>query len=112
MQKGSCGREFLGGGQGVQREFAVGGGGFHEHFWEQGQPVCAQKCVEGFHRRCIDYRGRQFVPKWNSTSAECVMATAGLVSLLVQFIGVNAWHWMGENRLRGEFQKTMGDLEP
>ncbi len=90
----------------MQREFAVGGGGLYKFFWEQGPSVCVQNYPEGFHRR-----GRQFVPNWNGTSAEWVMVTVGLVSLLVQFIGVTAWHWIGEGGLRGESQKTMDDLE-
>ncbi len=50
----------------------------------------------------------------NSLNAECVLATADVTSLLLEFIGRAVWPWIGrmsEDRLRGEFQKTMGHLD-
>ncbi len=68
---------------GEQRECIVGGNGLCGYLWEQGLPVGVQKCLEGFHRRCIDYLSRQFIANENNTNAECVLATVGVTSLLV-----------------------------
>ncbi len=74
----------------VQKERVMGGVGLFEYFWEQGLPVAIQKCLDGFHRRCIDSLGRQFIPKWDRTNAESVLTKAGLSYLLVELIGVAA----------------------
>ncbi len=63
----------------------MGGGSFYGHSWEQGQPVFVQVCLEGFHRRCIDYLDRQFIPKWDSMNAESVLAMTGIKSLSQRF---------------------------
>ncbi len=47
------------------REWAVEGGGLDGYFGEQGLPAGIQECLERFHRRCVDYLSRQFVPKWD-----------------------------------------------
>ncbi len=47
----------------VQGEWVVGGGGLNGHFREQGLLVGIQECLERFHRGCVDYLSRQFVPK-------------------------------------------------
>ncbi len=47
----------------VLREWVVGGGGLYGRFGEQGLPVGVQECLERFHRGCVDYLSRQFVPK-------------------------------------------------
>ncbi len=42
--------------------------------------------------RCTDYLGRQFIPKWITTNAECIMVTVGKISLLMELKGVASWH--------------------
>ncbi len=69
-----------------QREWVVEGGGLYGYFREQGLQVGVQECLEGFHRRCVDYLSRQFISQWD----ESVLATAGTISLLVKLIGVAA----------------------
>ncbi len=49
----------------VLRECVVEGGGLDWYFGEQGLPAGIQECLERFHRRCVDYLSRQFVPKWD-----------------------------------------------
>ncbi len=61
------------------------GGGLYR---EQGQPVGALKCLESFHRRCIDYFRRSVITKWGSPNAERALATVGKVSLLVELLGM------------------------
>ncbi len=70
------------------REWVVGGGGLDGYFGEQGLPASIQECLERFHRRCVDYLSRQFVPKWDSPHCEGELATARTVSLLVELVGV------------------------
>ncbi len=72
------------------REWVVGGGRLDGHFREQGLPVGIQECLERFHRGCVHYLSRQFVPKLNSANAESVLATADATSLLVELLGVVA----------------------
>ncbi len=74
----------------VLREWVVRGGGLGWYFGEQGLPVGAQECLELFHRACIDYLSRQFVPKWDSPKCEGELATARTASLLVELVGVAA----------------------
>ncbi len=76
----------------VLREWIVRGGGLDEYFGEQGQPVGIQECLERLHRGCVDYLIRQFVPKWDSPNCEGEMATARTASLLVELVGVAAYH--------------------
>ncbi len=52
------------------------------YFGEQGLPVGIQECLKGFHRGCIDYLSRQFVPKWDSPNGEGELARTA--SLLVE----------------------------
>ncbi len=47
------------------REWVVEGGWLYGYFGEQGLPAGIQECLERFHRRCVDYLSRQFVPKWD-----------------------------------------------
>ncbi len=54
----------------------MGGGGLYWYFCKQRHINGIQKCLEAFHRRCIDYLGRLFIPKWDSTSDESVLTTA------------------------------------
>ncbi len=68
----------------VLREWVVGGGGLDGYFREQGLPVGIQECLEQFHRGCVDYLSRQFVPKWDSPNGEGELATARTESLLVE----------------------------
>ncbi len=63
--EGSLGCEFLRG-RCVLRDWVVGGGGLDGYFGEQGLPAGIQEYLERFHRRCVDYFSRQFVPKWDS----------------------------------------------
>ncbi len=56
-------------------------GGSDGYHGEQGVPVGIQECLEGFHLGCIDYLGRQFVPKWDSPNGEDELVTARTVSL-------------------------------
>ncbi len=72
----------------MQRECVVEGGELYGYFREQGLPVGVHECLAGFHRRCVDYFSRHFVAKWDSPNVECVLATAGTTSLLVELIGV------------------------
>ncbi len=48
------------------------------------QGTGVQECLEGFHRGCVDYLSRQFVPKWDSSNGESTLAMAGTTSLLVE----------------------------
>ncbi len=66
------------------REWVVGGGGLDGYFGEQGLPPGIQECIESFHRRCVDYLSRQFVPNWDSPNGEGELATARTASLLVE----------------------------
>ncbi len=79
-----CGKSHLGVsfyvGQFVLREWVVRAGGLYGYFMEQELPVSVQECLEGFHRGCVDYFSRQFVPKWDSPNGESVLATAGTTS--------------------------------
>ncbi len=68
----------------VLREWVVGGGGLDGYFEEQRLPVGIQECLERFHRRCVDYLSRQFVPKWDSPNSEGELAMARTASLLVE----------------------------
>ncbi len=67
------------------REWVVEGGGLDGYFGEQGLPAGIQECLERFHRRCVDYLSRQFVPKWDCPNGE--LATARTASLLVELEG-------------------------
>ncbi len=49
-----------------------------------------EEYLEGFHRRCVDYLSRRFVPKLDSPNGESTLATAGITSLLVELMGVGA----------------------
>ncbi len=51
-------------------------------------PVGVEECLGGFHRGCVDYFSRRFVPKWDNQNGESVLATAGTAPLLVELIGV------------------------
>ncbi len=62
----------------------MGGGRLDGYFGEQGQPAGIQECRERFHRRCVDYLSRQFVPKWDSSNGEGELATVRTASLLVE----------------------------
>ncbi len=66
------------------REWVVGGGGFDGYFGDQGLSSGIQECLESFHRRCVDYLSRQFVPKWDRPNGEGELATARTASLLVE----------------------------
>ncbi len=68
----------------VLREWVVGEGGLDGYFGEHGLPAGIQECLERFHRRCVDYLSRQFVPKWDSPNGEVELATARTASLLVE----------------------------
>ncbi len=64
----------------VLREWVVEGGGLDGYFGEQVLPMGIQECLERFHRRCVDYLSRQFVPKWDCPSGEGELATASTAS--------------------------------
>ncbi len=66
----------------------MGRGGLDVHFGEQGLPVGIQECLEIFHRGCVNYLSRQFVPKWDSPNCEGELATVRTASLLVELVGV------------------------
>ncbi len=66
----------------------MGGGGSHGYFGEQGLPVGLQERLERFHRGCVDYFSRQFVPKLDSPNCEGELATVRTASLLVELVGV------------------------
>ncbi len=54
-----------------------------------------QECLEKFHRGCVDYFSRQFVPKCESPNGEGELATARTASLLVELVGVAAEPFVG-----------------
>ncbi len=86
------------------------GGGLDGYFGEQGLPVGIQESLERFHRGCVDYLSRQFVPKWDSQNCEGQLVTVRTASLLVELVGVAASPfagWMCE----GGRQETMVNLE-
>ncbi len=60
------------------------GGRLDVYFGEQKLPVGIQGCLERFHRRCVDYLSRQFVPEWDSPNGEGDLATTRTASLLVE----------------------------
>ncbi len=66
----------------------MGGGGLDGNFGEQGLPVGLQECLERFHRGCVDYLSRQFVPKLGSPNCEGELVTVRTASLLVKLVGV------------------------
>ncbi len=68
-------------GRWVLREWVVRGGGLDGHFREQGLLVGIQECLERYHRGCVDFLIRQFVPTWDSPNFEGELATAGTASL-------------------------------
>ncbi len=70
----------------------MGGGGFDGYFGEQGLQAGIQECLEQFHQRCINYRSRQFVPKWDSPNGEGELATVRTASLLVDLEWVASVH--------------------
>ncbi len=72
------------------REWVVGGGGLDGYFGEQGLSTGIQECHERYHRRCVDYLIRQFVPKWDCKIGEGELATARTASLLVKLECVDA----------------------
>ncbi len=53
-------------GRRVLREWVVEGDGLDGYFEEQILTIDIQKCLEGFHRGCVDYLSQQFVPKCDS----------------------------------------------
>ncbi len=65
--------------------------GLNGYFRKQVLSVSVEEFLEGFHRWCVHYLSRQFIPKWDSPNAESVLATVGTTSLLVELIGVAAW---------------------
>ncbi len=89
MYKGACKYELLNGVR-CAGGMNYGRGGFNGYSWEQGPPVCVQKCLEGFHLECLDHPGWRFIPKFNRTNAKCVLATARLTPLLVELIGIES----------------------
>ncbi len=60
------------------------GGGLDGYFGEQELPAGIQEYLERFHRRCVDYLSRQFVPKWDSPNGEGELAMARTASLVVE----------------------------
>ncbi len=92
-RKGQLGCEFFYVCRRVLREWAVGGIGLYGYFGEQGLPVCAQECLEGFHLGFVLYRSKRFVSKLDSPNGEGEFATARTTSLLVELVGVAAG-WM------------------
>ncbi len=72
------------------REWVMGGGGLDGYFGEQGLPAGIQECLERFHRRCVEYLSRQFVPNWDSSNCEGGSAAPRTASQLVGLVGVAA----------------------
>ncbi len=68
----------------------MGGGGLDGYFGEQGLPVDVQEYLVGFHRGCVDYLSRKFVPKRDRPNGESVLTKAGATFLLVELIGAGA----------------------
>ncbi len=66
------------------------GGGLDGYFGEQGLSAGIQECLDRFHRGCLEYLSRLFVPKWDSPNCEGELATARTTSLLVEIVGVAA----------------------
>ncbi len=72
------------------REWVVNEGGLNGYFVEQGLLAGVQECLERFHRGCVDYLSRLFVPKWDSPNFKGELATVRTVSLLVELVCVAA----------------------
>ncbi len=87
--EGSLGCEFLLGGMCAEGM----GCGLDGYFGEQGLPAGIQECLERFHRRCVDYLSRQFVPKLDCPNGEGELATARTASLLVELGGLDRRRW-------------------
>ncbi len=49
-----------------------------------------RECLESFHRECVDYLSRKFVPKRDSPNCEGKLTTARTTPLLVELVGVAA----------------------
>ncbi len=86
--EGSLGCEFLrrsmcAEGMGCERRW-VEGRRVDGYFGEQRLPVGIHECLERFHRGCVDYHSRRFVPEWDSPNGEGKLATARTASLLVE----------------------------
>ncbi len=64
----------------VLREWVVRGGALDGYFGEQGLPVGIQECLERFHRGCLGYLSRQFVP---NCEGELAAARTALLLLLL-----------------------------
>ncbi len=90
MWERSFGCEYVCVGRCVLREWVVGGDGLDEYFGEQRLPEGIHKRLERFHRGCVNYLSRQFVPKWDSPNCEGELATAPTTSLLMELVGVAA----------------------
>ncbi len=68
-----------------------------------------QKCLEKFHRGCVDYLRRQFVLKWDSPNDEGELATARTSSLLVEFKCLAAQPLPGWRDEGGRHEEKLGD---
>ncbi len=68
----------------------MGGGGLDGYFGEQGLPKGIHQYLDRFHRGCVDYLSRRFVPKWDSPNCEGELATARTALLFAELVGVAA----------------------
>ncbi len=55
-----------------------------------GTGIASWQHLEGIHRQCIEYLGRQFISEWDKTNTESVLAMASITPLLVERMGVDA----------------------
>ncbi len=88
----------------AQWEWVVGEGGLYEY-------VCFKKCLEEFHRRCIDKLGHRFYPNYDSRNAN-VFCSGGYYNYVGGTLLREPYvSWVGEDGLTGEFQQTSGEFE-
>ncbi len=72
--------------------------------------LASRSVLKDFIDDALTISAGTFIPNWDSTNAESVLATAGITSLFLGLKGVAAGG-MGEGWFFGQFEKTMVNLE-
>ncbi len=73
----------------------------------RGSQLASRNVLNDFTDDTLIISAGSIFQKWDSPNTDIVLAT-------VELIGVVAWScvdWVGKDGPRGEFQRTMGDLE-
>ncbi len=83
IREGSLGYEFLRGST-CAEEMGCGRRWVRRVLRGTGTARGFKECLGRFHRRCVDYLSRQFLPKWDSPNGEGELATTRIASLLVE----------------------------